>query len=284
MRLLDPALLLRRGDRPVVDHPVLIPTSEGPVGGVVSEPEREPRAALLFLPGYGAPARSGINSFWTRTARQLAQRGVLVLRTDHAREGETFPLGIDRPDVRSFKAEFDLRLIRQVIRWLRARTDPTPLLLAGICGGARAAIEMGGEEPGAFAATLLVVPPVNVLLGARRADLELSRQHGEPLVASGPSAVERAAAEDPEAVDPALLNKLRSLLAHRSSWLLIGERDTITHLPQLLDRLGPTEHPLEVEVVPGMALHLVDEPRSQAEVRSRLLVRVERVLAGMASA
>jgi len=75
----------------VTDHAVLIPTSEGPVGGIVSEPRGEPRAGLVLLPGYGRPARSGINSFWSRIARDLAARGAAVLRVDYSREGETLP-------------------------------------------------------------------------------------------------------------------------------------------------------------------------------------------------
>jgi hypothetical protein len=68
----------------MTDHPLLIPTSEGPVGAIVSEPAGERRAGLALFPGYGRPARSGFNSFRTRLARELAQHGLEVMRADYS--------------------------------------------------------------------------------------------------------------------------------------------------------------------------------------------------------
>ncbi|HEU5142037.1 MAG TPA: hypothetical protein VFU04_02655, partial [Solirubrobacterales bacterium] len=97
----------------MTDRPLLIPTSEGPVGGIVSEATGEPRAALLFLPGHGPPARSGVNSFWTRTARSLTELGVTSLRIDYSRQGETLPLG---EEVRGQvpRRDLELELLSQI--------------------------------------------------------------------------------------------------------------------------------------------------------------------------
>jgi len=238
----------------LIDHPVLIPTPEGPVGGVVSEPAGERRAALVLLSGYGRPARSGVNSFWTHTARALAARGVVVLRVDYSREGETLPIGEGGSGQR-WKRDLDLSLLERVVPWFGERTTPLPLLLAGSCFGARLAIEIAGCDPGVVG-TFLIAPYLRSLA-------EPEEEGSSPEEGTAP-------------LDPLVVDCFKALLARGTSWILLGEHDK-TDVGLLRRLVGPTAHRLEVEVVPGATLHLLDLPQLQRQTSSRLLARVGRV-------
>ena len=240
----------------MTDHPVLIPTSEGPVGGIVSEPEDAPRAAMLLLPGYGRPARSGVNGFWTRTARALAGLGIVVLRVDHSREGETLPIG-EGGSGQVWKHRLDLCLLKQTLSWFRCHTKGRPLLLGGVCSGARLAIDLAAREPDSVAGLFLIVPYLRDPVEA---------DPGRPI-----------ALEVRDTVDPALVDDLRGSLDRHPVWLLAGEHDE-EDVERLCDLLGRDAARLELEVAPGMALHFLDQPQLQHEVRARLIARVEVLL------
>jgi dienelactone hydrolase len=235
----------------MTDHAVLIPTAEGPVGGIVSEPGGRARAALLLLGGYGRPARSGINSFWTRIARRLAGRGVVTLRVDYSREGETLPLGAGGSG-QAWKRELDLRILRQAASWFRGRAGLPPMV-AGSCSGSRFAIELAGQEPDAFADTFLIVPHLR-----------------EP---APPGSRVDSGSDAPAPVDPLLVDCLETILARRPSWILVGEHD-LEDVPRLLRLLPPTAHGLDVEILPGVALHFLDQPHIQDAVALRLVARI----------
>lgn len=245
----------------MTDHPVFIPTAEGPVGGIVSEPPGEPRAGLLLLSPYGSPARSGVNSFWARLARGLAKRGLVVLRADLSREGETLPIG-EGVSGQVAKNELDLRIFGQVLLWFRGRLEGIDLLLAGSCSGARGAIELAGRNPDAVARTFLIVPHLRVHEGAECTYLQ-GMAEGE--------------VDDPRAVDPLLVERFRTILAHAPSWILVGEHDK-EDIPLLERAIGPTAYELEVEVVPDVALHLLDRPTLQEETRRQLVAKLAQAL------
>jgi dienelactone hydrolase len=239
---------------PVSDRPVLIPTPEGPVGGIVSAPDGAARAAIMLLPGWGHPARSGTNSFWTRIARELGARGIVALRFDYSREGETLPLG-EGGSGQLWKRDLDLRLTVEVERWLRERVGEVPLFLVGACSGGRIAIELAGERPDEIAGSFLVVPYLRVL--------------GQPAGEAG--------VEDDGAVDPFVTQCLLESLRHSPTAVLVGERDS-EDLPSLQRRLAVAARDLECDVVPDVALHFLDQPNIQAATRRWLLSRIEGVL------
>lgn len=241
----------------MTDCPVLIPTSEGPVGGTVSEPPEEARAALLLMPGYGRPARSGVNSFWTRMARSLAEAGIVTLRVDYSREGETLPIGVGGSG-QAWKRDLDLRLLSQALSWFRDGVGDVPMLLAGSCSGARLAIDLAGPKPDAIAETFLIVPYLRAV--------------------ALPGAESRPEPGDLDTVDPILVDHMRAVLTHAPSWILVGEHDD-ADVGLLQRRLGATPHDLEVDVVPNVALHLMDQPHLQAEVSRRLIARVSGTVA-----
>lgn len=240
-----------------MDHPVLIPTSEGPVGGIVSEPSGEARASMILLPGYGRPARSGVNSFWTRTARELADLGLVVLRFDYSREGETLPLGEDGPGGQLWKKDLDLALLAEIAPWFEDRTGPLPLMLIGSCAGGRLAIEFAGRRPDAIAAMFLVVPYVSALVD--------------------PESSDEAATGGDASVDPKVVDWLRASLDGTLTWMLVGEQDSVD-IAGLERSLGSATHRLEVDLVPTTALHMLDQPNLQAQAGTRLIERVSRFL------
>lgn len=222
---------------------------------MVSQPDGESRGALILLPGYGRPARSGVNGFWTRIARELAGRGAVVLRFDYSLEGESFSIGKGGSGGQAWKRALDMLLLSQVVRWLRERIDGLPLHLAGVCGGARFAIDFAGREPEAVAGLFLIVPHL------RGVEEQL-----------------RPGRDDADSIDPTVLRHLRAILDRAPAWVVVGERDT-PNIPLVKGMLGPTPHELELEVVPGAALHFLDQPDIQEQARSRLVNRVGRALA-----
>lgn len=232
------------------------------MGGIVSEPEGGVEAAMLLLGGHGRPARSGVNSFWARTSRRLAREGVLVLRIDYSREGETLPIGEGKGGLR-WKHDLDLSLSAQAAAWLRERVDDdTPFVFAGVCAGARLAIELAGRDPRLVAGAFLVVPYLKDL-----ATIERRLEAGDAGVDAG--------TVDP--VDPLVVECARRVLLHAPVWALVGERDD-SELPELQRCLGPNAHrELEVEVVLDAALHLLDQPGLQSEVGDRLVTRIARI-------
>ncbi len=245
----------------MIDHGVLVPTTEGPVGGIVSEPDGKAQAGLFLIQGYGRPARSGTNSFWARLARRLCERGFVVLRVNYAGEGETLPVG--EGITGKARRDLDESLLYQVLPWFHERLKGLDLFLAGSCSGARAAIELAGRDhPDAVAGTFLVVPHLRVLnVGGRRGDEGSGDE--DP---------------DPDAIDQLMVDCLQTILSCAPSWILVGEHDT-PDIPLLKRLLGGTRHDLEVEVVPGAALHFLDQPDLQEEAGRRLIARMEQILA-----
>jgi dienelactone hydrolase len=235
------------------DHPVLIPTPEGPVGGVVTQPRGEVRARMVLYSGYGRPARSGTNSFWTRLARSLAGLGIVVLRTDWVREGETLPVGEGE---KGFLARRDLDLRLQddhVLPWFFERAGALPTFFAGACGGARFSIELAGRNPTRVGGVFLIAPD------PRDFDAEL-------------------AGEDPNPIDWLVVRRLRAILERTSAWIVQGDGD-FADISLLKTRLGPpAAERLEVELVPDVALHFLDQPDIQEQAASRLRSRVIRAL------
>jgi dienelactone hydrolase len=221
------------------------------VGGIVSEPEGEPRAPLLLLQGVGRPARSGVNSFWTRLAREFSARGLVVLRYDCSREGENFQIG-EGGGGQTGRRDIELRLLSQIVPWFRERAGGADLLLAGACTGGRLAIELAGSQPGAVAGAFLIVPY-----------LRTAAPSGSP--------------PGRETIDPLVVSSFRTALERGPSWIVIGEHDT-PDIPRLKRLLGPAAAGLEVEVVPGVALHLLDRSDLQEQARSRLTARIARAL------
>jgi dienelactone hydrolase len=196
-----------------------------------------------------------VNSFWTRLARKLAERGLAVLRIDYSREGETLPIG-EGGAGQIWKHDLDMRLVRQALAWFRERLGEKDFFLLGACSGGRAAIELAGGQPGTAAGVFLLVPYLR------------------PLAQPGKDQV---SAKGDESVDPQIVDWLRGLHGGPPTWILVGEEDwtDVSRVERLLCSAGDG---VELEVVSGAALHLLDQPEIQDETERRLLARLRQVL------
>lgn len=255
----------------MTDHPILIPTSKGPVGGIVSEPEGAPHGAVVLLSGGGPPARCGINAIWTRIAQRLAALGVVVLRFDFATEADSAMVGADVPREPAWRSGVDLPITRQVSAWFRERAG-MQIVLAGSCYGARLALEAAAEDP-EVEGVFLVAP---YLAGVRR---KRARPNMD-------DPAERARTELPnppqtqnDRLSAVAVDSSRAILARGCPlWMLIGEKDD-PRVQQLESRLaaegGPTP---EVEIATGLRLHPNNDPRAQKRIAEGIVGRVARSL------
>ena len=249
------------------DHPVIVPTSLGPVGGIVTEPAGAVRAAMLLLQGGSRGGRAGINAVWTDIARRLAGLGVAVLRVDYAGDGESYMVARDRGGVR-WKVETDSRLVLESAAWFRERVDTRELFVAGSCYGGRLAIAVAAAEP-STTQLFLVVP----YLRSAKEEERLTWRDRLTRVKRG----ESPAAGDGARVEPEVHQAFAGLAERASTWILLGDKDPPEAF-ELQQHQSPGSASIEIDVVPSMALYPVHYPDVQAEVRSRLVARVEQAL------
>lgn len=252
----------------MTDHAVLIPTWAGPVGAVVSEPDGPQRGALILLHGLGPPARAGVNALWTRIARDLAERGLLVLRFDFACEGESALAGLDAERGVGWRRSADLAILREAAPWFQAHSGEPGLLLAGSCHGGRIALEFAAADPTAVG-LFLIVP----YFWHRESNIRDSPEQGpadpQPVWAGGPTL------DDDEAV----IGGLRTALGRGPVWILAGEKEEEAQVRPFVDRLGPSTRPPELQVEPGIELHPFGHPTQQERVRRATVERLARVVA-----
>ncbi len=253
------------------DHPILIPTSKGPVGGIVSEPGATPRAALILFQGGGPPARCGVNAIWTRIAHELAELGVVVLRFDFGREAESMMVGTEAGQGPAWRSALDMPITREVSAWFRERAG-LEIMVAGSCYGARLAIELAAEDRRVGAA-FLITP---YLAGVRRPKGGPD-QVAAPQVAVAVRPDLQQGTHDP--LSAVTVDAAKAIVERECPlWILIGEQDGRQAL-ELEGRIGdPAGRFLTVEVAPGVALHPGTDPPAQEVIASRLLERISREL------
>lgn len=259
----------------VEEHPVLIPTSQGPAGGIVCEPAGPARAAAIFLQGGGRAGRSGFNSEWARLARRLAGLGTTVLRFDFCTDGDSLTIGEEHYPVDSAvatKLAVDTVLIQEVVGWYRQRTGRRDLIAVGTCYGTRLGLELAKSDSG-LAASLMIVPYFR-----RNTDEDRARWRRRMLTVRRGESTEQFDHDDlgpSEKLDRTAIEGLESALAGGPVWVLIGERDADDPvvLAQILGDRG-----LEVDVVPDIALYPGNDPDVQELVSDRVVARVSRLL------
>ena len=242
------------------DHPVLIPTSLGPVEGMVSEPEAPRRAALMFVHGAGRDRRSGINAVWARMARDLADLGVAVLRADFGRRtesnGSLVRRALGQTDA-MWKQDVVVR--HEIAEWWREKLGTSELWVAGSCYGARVAIHLAARNP-AISRLFLIVPFLRRrYTGWQRLQRRLAPRDHMP--------IHRLAARD-----------LIAVVDRIPVAVLYGEHDGYDPVV-LRQQLGAAEDAYELELIPGLALHPVSSTEVQAVVLERTIGWASRSLA-----
>lgn len=262
-------------DRELTEHPVLVPTSRGPAGGIVCEPAHPSPAPLLFLHGAGRSGRSGFNSEWAILSRRLAALGTTVLRVDLGTEGDSLMIGEELYPIDSSEPEknaLDRQLVLEVVEWFLARTGGSSLLVVGSCYGARLGLELAAARDD-VAATLMVVPflrPCNERNLSRWRERMLKVRRGEPT-----DEFDRLDPEPLARIDPSVLEDFDGALRDGFVWILVGELDPADPLalPALFG-----ERRLQLRVEPGVALYPGNDPDVQELVIDRVSARVARIV------
>lgn len=270
------------------DHAAIVPTSAGPVGAVVSVPAEETRDAVALLQGGGAPCRAGVNAHWTRMARDLAERGVAVLRFDFASEGESTMVGESVPREIGWRRDTDLELLREIVPWFTEVVGVERLLIAGSCHGARVGMDLGAEDP-RVKGVFITVPYLWNTPPHLRSDKQVMRQRSLPRAnelfdrGSSDVAAQRQTVGEVEAVldssplEECFIENCQAALEHGPVWILIGEGDSQKPV-ELQERLGAGGERLEVEIVPQTIIHPVTHPEVQELVTDRMRERILGVL------
>ena len=232
------------------EHPVLIPTSMGPVEGVVTEPDDVRRATLMFMQGRGRSGRYGVNAVWTRTARELSDLGFTVLRADYprARDGTEGATRGAMADARE-RLERDVALRHEVADWFTQAAGNPDLLLAGSCYGARVAIHLAARNRAVSKASLIA--PYVVMPPGRWQRL---RQR----VARGERAIR---------IDPSAAADLGQVVERMPVAIVFGEHDEFD-AAALRRAVGAEADGFDLDVLPGLALHPVHSPEVQEAVRT----------------
>jgi dienelactone hydrolase len=258
----------------VREHPVLLPTQIGPVGGIVTEPSGEQRGAFVLLQGIGPPARAGINALWASVARELSSLGLVVLRFDFACEGDSTLAGAEVERGVGWRRSADLAILRELAPWFLERTGESDLLLAGSCHGGRVALEFAASEP--IARGLFLIAPY---LWHREPHLGRKPKEGEP------AKIEPVAANGPVLGDDDDLHAgFRTALTRGPVYVLVGEGEEVDYVRPFGERLQESGPTFELEVAPGMPIHPVGHPHQQAIARRWLLDRVTAEVAAMSAA
>lgn len=252
----------------MTDYPVLIPTEAGPLGAMVHVPEGEPRGAVIILQGDGPPCRAGINAHWTRLARDFADTGMLALRFDYIRTGESFPVAHDEWHGHIWKAELNLAMLREVITWFRSQTGLRKVVLVASCYGGRLGVELASSDEDVnstfFVSPYLATDPS--IAPKAPADGQ-SRSTPVPAAGGLPGDARKG-----EILDETF-ERFSAMLTHGSCSILIGEEE-FERVAEIEPRLGPEASRLKIEVVSGKRLDPIRTPEIQALVSDWLLSRV----------
>lgn len=209
----------------MIDHPVFVPTTAGPVGGIVTVPSGPTRGAVVLLDGWSG-TRAGPNAVWTRAARLLAADGLVVLRFDYP--------GVNNSDLARADEKSIETALREVVAWYLERCGLPEISIVGYCLGTRYAMQLATAVP-EVARVALLLPPLPApgeTLPARTQGL-----HSLDLFVACTSRI--------------------------PVWVLVGERDSMTpDLHVLREWLGD-RGTFEFEVVPDMELHSFALPEIQ---------------------
>jgi hypothetical protein len=167
-----------------------------------------------------------------------------------------------------WKLETDRQLVLESAAWFRERVDTRELFVAGSCYGGRLAIDVAAADS-RTTQLFLVVP----YLRSAKEEERLTWRDRLTRVKRG----ESPGAGDGARVGPEVLQAFAGLADRASTWILLGDKDPPEAF-EVEQQQRPGSASIEIEVVPSVALYPVHYPDVQAEVRSRLIARVEQAL------
>jgi alpha/beta superfamily hydrolase len=225
-----------RGGKPILrvsEHPVLVRTSAGPIGAMISEPPHDAVGSLFMLPGAGSivatgtPGRAGPTGSTAKLMRQISELGIVTLRFDYPGVNESHMA--ERGDDTG-----DLTVPGELISWFHGETSGLPSLIGGICYGAQLAARLAAEvEP--LTALAMFTPELYVVRSTADA------------VGMGSKGATAAGRAD---VDPRVISALTEILPRARVLAVGGDRER-PGLTQLKADLGSQADRLEVDLMNG---------------------------------
>jgi dienelactone hydrolase len=249
---MDP--VVHRRERGVVsDHPVVLNTSVGPIGGMVSEPEGERRAAAVVLSGVNG-RRFGVNQVWTHIGWDLAAQGYVTFRADYPGGSGDSSLSATKKDIATFE---------EITSWFRDQVgQELDLLAIGSCFGARLAVGLGARVDRVLGVGL-IVPAFSARRGGELFTEKVKRRMNKTLGRNSTIPV-----------DPRLAEAVAGALAKTKVWTLVGERDhrSRSEMAALVAELDRRRVPgLQIDEVPGLLLHGQPSLDAQRVTRERVV-------------
>jgi hypothetical protein len=240
----------------VSDHAVLVPTSAGPIGAVISEPNGPAVASLFLLVGGGSlvavgAGRYGTGALLARTFRQVASLGVVAFRFDYAAVNESHM-------ARRTTDPYDLSVLREVIGWFHAHTAGLPRLLAGVCFGSQLAVQLATELDD-VAGIALVTPTLHVARGPQDA------------VGLGSTSPGRSD------VDPRTTRAVAAILGRIPVWMFAGERE-LPGINVLQAAVGPSADEIELELMEDFHTKAWHTLQVHQKTRERTVAWAERTV------
>ena len=259
----------------MTDHPVLIPTRAGIVGGVVTDGAGAPCAAALIFHG-AASTRAGTNQVWAGVARSLAELGVVTFRVDYPGYGESHEADTSRQLTAAVDAG----------TWFRERTSDLGLLVVGVCAGVTPGAELALHDSnvrGFAAMTPPLFPPQDAVPPPRASTVRRLAYRARRLpkrlfirarYGLGPNRRYR-----PEQPPRRAREAILALTERYPVWILTGELDTMTPpIRELAPELLASGN-CRIEVVDGLALYSYPSPFSQDVQHERTLAWARETLA-----
>lgn len=253
------------GQEGVTEHPLLMETSAGVIGGTITAPLGPSEASLAILVGL-TEERSGANSFWRSMARAIAGTGVTVLRADSP--------GVSDAHLAEGGDLGDLATL-ELVRWFARTAGAGPLVIIGYCKGAQLGARLAMEDPAPAALGLIAPPPklfgpppTSGLARARAFAGRLRRRRARRGSGSGADHV----------------GLLKRVPARTPTWVLIGSDDRGAAGARELERRGRHRGRYALDYVEDVELHWLTTPSIQEEIMTRVTGWVQQVSASPAEA
>jgi pimeloyl-ACP methyl ester carboxylesterase len=243
--------------------PVLVPTSVGPVPAIVTEADVPAHGAVAILHGAGG-WRSGPNQLWAKTAADLAEGGMTVLRMDYL----LGPNGQSRDLTQS---------VKEALAWFADRLEGPEITLVGVCLGARVAVSVADNEPRVGGLVL-----VNPYFGELRVKTRLARLRRVGKRVPGIGRVARKVARPltsemdqryQGSVDAGARYMLEALLERMPVHAIVGERDRSLVMVRQLQAELPNASGFSVDVGAGASFNPMNSLAAQQAAR-RMVVSV----------
>jgi pimeloyl-ACP methyl ester carboxylesterase len=236
----------------VVEVPLWIPSREM-LGGIVSIPSGESSDLGVVLMAGRARDRCHRNGMFARAARELAGRGMYVLRLDYPGVGHSS----GDPQI------FDLEsppawAVEEAARFLVKETPVERVILAGTCFGARVVLGAAQRIPD-VASVAVIAAPVYTRRPSLRRRLQsiplrlLGMDHSDGAADNGAQQRREGNLATEQRVSPSFERAIRAVMDRCPVYFLYGADDFCwEELQFALDRLHLPEDRYELEVVPGI--------------------------------